>query len=640
MIALVLLVLAAAVRAAPPPQASGSVVRAPASPVVITTWDYQQAAARAWRVLADEQRSALDAVEEGCSLCEAMQCRGTVGFGGSPDEAGETTLDAMIMDGVTMDVGAVGALRRVRSAISVARRVMERTSHTLLVGSQATRFAVQMGFPEETLSTNGSQSMWHDWLLNSCQPNFWKSGMSPDPRKQCGPYRPDEKFPILSEIHAAELAPKPMLPKTEAKPTEAGTEAKPTETTTEAKPTEAVTEGRATEAVTEAQPTEAATEAKPTAEAVTEAKPTEASTEAKPTEVVTEAKAIEVATEAKVEATTEGKLIEATTEGKASEVSTEFVPATISSEPAIDTKSNEAVTDSKPLETATEEVRSGEAVTVAAAKPVEITTEAVTEAKAEVTTAEAIPEVKSADPAVPVSTEETMVDSAVETNTVTAPEVAVADDNPMTTAVPESTTSGVAPTDTIPEVVEAAAPAEASRRRRRRASVPRAVVDPWNHDTIGMVAMDAEGRLAAGTSTNGARHKIAGRVGDSPIPGSGAFADQEVGAAAATGDGDIMMRFVPSFLAVELMRQGATPEKAANEAIRRIAARYPDFSGALIVLRKDGEYAAACNNLPLRVFPNGFPLTVRSAEEGRVAIKYYPCEGARTNSRQLLDGDW
>ncbi|XP_052129305.1 N(4)-(beta-N-acetylglucosaminyl)-L-asparaginase-like isoform X3 [Frankliniella occidentalis] len=623
MIALVLLVLAAAVRAAPPPQASGSVVRAPASPVVITTWDYQQAAARAWRVLADEQRSALDAVEEGCSLCEAMQCRGTVGFGGSPDEAGETTLDAMIMDGVTMDVGAVGALRRVRSAISVARRVMERTSHTLLVGSQATRFAVQMGFPEETLSTNGSQSMWHDWLLNSCQPNFWKSGMSPDPRKQCGPYRPDEKFPILSEIHAAELAPKPMLPKTEAKPTEAGTEAKPTETTTEAKPTEAVTEGRATEAVTEAQPTEAATEAKPT-------------------EVVTEAKAIEVATEAKVEATTEGKLIEATTEGKASEVSTEFVPATISSEPAIDTKSNEAVTDSKPLETATEEVRSGEAVTVAAAKPVEITTEAVTEAKAEVTTAEAFPEGKSADPAVPVSTEETMVDTAVETNTVTAPEVtvAVADDNPMTTAVPESTTSGVAPTDTIPEVVEAAAPAEASRRRRRRASVPRAVVDPWNHDTIGMVAMDAEGRLAAGTSTNGARHKIAGRVGDSPIPGSGAFADQEVGAAAATGDGDIMMRFVPSFLAVELMRQGATPEKAANEAIRRIAARYPDFSGALIVLRKDGEYAAACNNLPLRVFPNGFPLTVRSAEEGRVAIKYYPCEGARTNSRQLLDGDW
>lgn len=53
----------------------------------------------AWRVLDEEGRSALDAVEEGCSLCEAMQCRGTVGFGGSPDENGETTLDAMIMDG-------------------------------------------------------------------------------------------------------------------------------------------------------------------------------------------------------------------------------------------------------------------------------------------------------------------------------------------------------------------------------------------------------------------------------------------------------------------------------------------------------------------------------------------------------------
>ncbi len=80
-----------------------------------------------------------------------------------------------------MDVGAVGALRRVRSAISVARRVMERTKHTLLVGSQATRFAVQMGFPEQTLSTKASQAKWHDWLLKSCQPNFWKVSASSPP---------------------------------------------------------------------------------------------------------------------------------------------------------------------------------------------------------------------------------------------------------------------------------------------------------------------------------------------------------------------------------------------------------------------------------------------------------------------------
>lgn len=67
-----------------------------------------------------------------------------------------------------------------------------------------------------------------------------------------------------------------------------------------------------------------------------------------------------------------------------------------------------------------------------------------------------------------------------------------------------------------------------------------------NHDTIGMIVIDINGNIAAGTSTNGANHKIPGRVGDSPIPGAGAYADSEVGAAVATGDGDVMMRFLPS----------------------------------------------------------------------------------------------
>lgn len=66
-----------------------------------------------------------------------------------------------------------------------------------------------------------------------------------------------------------------------------------------------------------------------------------------------------------------------------------------------------------------------------------------------------------------------------------------------------------------------------------------------NHDTIGMLAIDSQGRFAAGTSTNGAKYKIPGRIGDSPIPGAGAYADQDAGAAAGTGDGDIMMRFLP-----------------------------------------------------------------------------------------------
>lgn len=92
----------------------------------------------AWSKLV-QSGSALDAVELGCTKCEVDQCDGTVGYGGSPDESGETTLDAMIMDGVSQDVGAVSDLRMVKEAISVARAVMTYTTHTMLAGEAATR---------------------------------------------------------------------------------------------------------------------------------------------------------------------------------------------------------------------------------------------------------------------------------------------------------------------------------------------------------------------------------------------------------------------------------------------------------------------------------------------------------------------
>ena len=66
-----------------------------------------------------------------------------------------------------------------------------------------------------------------------------------------------------------------------------------------------------------------------------------------------------------------------------------------------------------------------------------------------------------------------------------------------------------------------------------------------NHDTIAMIALNAEGSMAAGTSTNGATHKVPGRLADSGVPGSGAYVDSEAGGCGATGDGDVMMRFVP-----------------------------------------------------------------------------------------------
>jgi hypothetical protein len=103
-------------------------------PLIINTWNFVNATRAAWKTLNTSGATVIDAIEKGCQQCEIEQCDGTVGYGGSPDENSETTLDAMIMCGSTMDVGAVGCLRRIKNAISVARYVLERTRHTLLVG--------------------------------------------------------------------------------------------------------------------------------------------------------------------------------------------------------------------------------------------------------------------------------------------------------------------------------------------------------------------------------------------------------------------------------------------------------------------------------------------------------------------------
>ncbi|XP_055826577.1 probable isoaspartyl peptidase/L-asparaginase 3 isoform X2 [Solanum dulcamara] len=116
-----------------------------------------------------------------------------------------------------------------------------------------------------------------------------------------------------------------------------------------------------------------------------------------------------------------------------------------------------------------------------------------------------------------------------------------------------------------------------------------------SHDTISMAVIDQVGRIAVGTSTNGATFKIPGRVGDGPIAGSSAYADAEVGACGATGDGDIMMRFLPCYQAVENMRLGMEPELAAKDAISRIARKYPDFIGALFAVNRSGIHAGACH---------------------------------------------
>jgi isoaspartyl peptidase/L-asparaginase-like protein (Ntn-hydrolase superfamily) len=108
------------------------------------------------------------------------------------------------------------------------------------------------------------------------------------------------------------------------------------------------------------------------------------------------------------------------------------------------------------------------------------------------------------------------------------------------------------------------------------------------HDTVGIVALDLSGDMSAATSTSGLSLKLEGRVGDSPIPGSGFYVDNEVGGAAATGVGEDIMKGCISFHAVELMRQGYTPQQAAEEAIKRLHNRLGK-SG-----RKVGKMAIVC----------------------------------------------
>nr|CAD2192989.1 unnamed protein product [Meloidogyne enterolobii] len=271
-------------------------------------------------------------------------------FGGSPDENGETTLDSLLIDGSGHRSGAVAALRNVKSAARVAWAVMNYTEHSLLVGEKATKFAQSMGFKLKSLSTPESIKMHEQWLVDKCQPNFWKN-VFPDPKTTCGPYKPKWKFSINS-------------------------------------------------------------------------------------------------------------------------------------------------------------------------------------------------------------------------------------------------------------------------KKDRFSSF-----NKGNHDTIGMILVDENGNVAAGTSSNGARNKIPGRVGDSPIVGAGAYVDNYVGGAAATGDGDVMMRFVPSFLVVELMRQGKSPFEAIREAILRIKKFYPNFFGGIIATTIEGNFGAACSGMEEFRYS-----VVKNSGERRVEVMKVVCE--------------
>lgn len=136
-----------------------------------------------------------------------------------------------------------------------------------------------------------------------------------------------------------------------------------------------------------------------------------------------------------------------------------------------------------------------------------------------------------------------------------------------------------------------------------------------NHDTMGLVAMDAHSNLSGAVTTSGMAFKLHGRVGDSPVIGAGLFVDNEVGAAVSTGVGEEVIRICGTHLVVEYMRLGLSPEQACKKAVERIVKRNPKKSKTLqvgfLALNKKGQYGAYA-------IQEGFVFCVRSGKENRI----------------------
>jgi N4-(beta-N-acetylglucosaminyl)-L-asparaginase len=135
-------------------------------PLVLSTWNFGlQANEVAWKIL-DRGGRALDAVEQGVRRCEDDPNERSVGYGGRPDRDGRVTLDACIMDEMA-NIGSVACLEHIKNPVSVARAIMEKTPHVMLVGEGALQFALTQGFIKENLLVPDSEKEWKEWLKTS-----------------------------------------------------------------------------------------------------------------------------------------------------------------------------------------------------------------------------------------------------------------------------------------------------------------------------------------------------------------------------------------------------------------------------------------------------------------------------------------
>ena len=141
-----------------------------------------------------------------------------------------------------------------------------------------------------------------------------------------------------------------------------------------------------------------------------------------------------------------------------------------------------------------------------------------------------------------------------------------------------------------------------------------------NHDTMGLIAMDANGDLSGAVTTSGMAFKVHGRVGDSPIIGAGLFVDNEIGAATSSGVGEEVIRICGTHLVVELMRQGLSPENACKKAVERIVKRDPIKAATLqvgfLAINKKGQYGAYA-------IQKGFVYSVKSNTENQIHTSKY-----------------
>lgn len=142
------------------------------------------------------------------------------------------------------------------------------------------------------------------------------------------------------------------------------------------------------------------------------------------------------------------------------------------------------------------------------------------------------------------------------------------------------------------------------------------IINIENHDTIGLLAQDANGDIAGACTTSGLAFKMRGRVGDSPIIAAGLFVDNEIGGATSTGMGEAIIKAAGSHLVVELMRQGRTAQEACKEAVERVIKkepRYKELQVGFIALRKDGDVGG-------HAIHKGFNYALMNAAEKNVMV--------------------